>query len=102
MKQPIISFNTKCNYTEHGQRIAATILANGDAYFVDIDRCIDGHIPQHRASIDHLTQRVVMDAYRSGNYEPGYPMALWRHSEQQMEERYAIRAALETAAENAK
>ena len=36
------TWNTGCLYSEHGQRMAATVV-DGEVYFLDLDRRIDGH-----------------------------------------------------------
>lgn len=55
----IIAFNTKRLYSDHGQRIAATQLADGSVAFMDIDRGID-YITTGPCD---LTQSAVMAAY---------------------------------------
>ena len=69
-----ITFNTGREYTEHGQRIAAALLDNGDIYFVDIDRGIDGTIKangltrQDVVDLGLFTQRAIMADYDNGLY----------------------------------
>jgi hypothetical protein len=55
----ILKFNTGREYTENGQRIAATRLENGAIVLLDIDRHIDVMLP---AGVE-LTQADVMLAY---------------------------------------
>ena len=54
-----LAFKTGRDYTEHGQRIAATQLESGHIVMVDIDRGIDYILP---AQVD-FTQRDIMRAY---------------------------------------
>lgn len=61
-----LKFNTGRGYTDKGQRIAAALLDNGDIYFVDIDRMIDGLITGGA-----FTQRGIMAGYDSGSYSYG-------------------------------
>lgn len=55
----IIAFKTGREYTEHGQRIAATKLESGHIVMLDIDRHIDLMLP---AQID-FNQSDIMWAY---------------------------------------
>jgi hypothetical protein len=69
-----IKFNTGRMYGEKGQRIAAALLDNGDIYFVDIDRGIDGTIRANGLSRDDIldlaifTRSSVMSSYDSNDY----------------------------------
>lgn len=54
-----LAFKTGRDYTEHGQRIAATQLNSGHIVMLDIDRHIDYILP---AQIE-FTQRDIMWAY---------------------------------------
>lgn len=54
-----LAFKTGREYTEHGQRIAATKLESGHIIMLDIDRQIDYILP---AQVD-FTQRGIMWAY---------------------------------------
>jgi hypothetical protein len=55
----ILAFQSGRDYTEHGQRIAATQLESGHIVMLDIDRHIDYILP---AQVD-FTQRGIMWAY---------------------------------------
>ena len=55
-----IHFNTKRLYSAHGQRITATLHADGCVTFYDHDRQIDG---EFNLLGDDLSQRAVMLAY---------------------------------------
>jgi hypothetical protein len=55
----ILAFQSGRDYTEHGQRIAATQLDSGHIVMLDIDRHIDYILP---AQIE-FTQRGIMWAY---------------------------------------
>ena len=55
----IIAFQTGREYTENGQRIAATQLDSGHIVMLDIDRQIDYILP---AQVD-FNQRGIMWAY---------------------------------------
>ena len=67
-------FNTGREYTDKGQRVAAALLDNGDIYFNDIDRGIDGTIRANGLTRDDVvdlaifTQRGIMAAYDSNEY----------------------------------
>lgn len=69
-----LKFNTGRYYTDKGQRIAAALLDNGDIYFVDIDRHIDGTVKANGLTIDDVidldlfTQRAIMKAYDDNQY----------------------------------
>jgi len=69
-----IKFNTGREYTDKGQRVAAALLDNGDIYFNDIDRGIDGTIRANGLTRDDVvdlaifTQRGIMAAYDSNEY----------------------------------
>ena len=68
-----IKFKTGREYTEHGQRIAARLLDNGDIVFLDIDRDIDGVISANglnKKDIEDLyfNRTTIMDCYDNGNY----------------------------------
>jgi hypothetical protein len=69
-----IRFNTGRGYTDKGQRVAAALLDNGDIYFVDVDRGIDGTIRSNGLMKDDMldlglfTQRSIMAAYDNGEY----------------------------------
>jgi hypothetical protein len=54
-----LAFKTGREYTEHGQRIAATKLESGHIVMLDIDRHIDYILP---AQVD-FNQRDIMWAY---------------------------------------
>lgn len=54
-----LSFNTKRDYTEFGQRIAAARLESGEIIMLDVDRHIDMLLP---AQIE-FTQSDIMWAY---------------------------------------
>lgn len=54
-----ITFQTGRDYTEHGQRIAATRIESGEIIIVDIDRHLDVMLP---AGVE-LTQSDIMQAY---------------------------------------
>jgi len=69
-----LKFNTGRYYTDKGQRIAAALLDNGDIYFVDIDRHIDGTVKANGLTIDDVidldlfTKRAIMKAYDDNQY----------------------------------
>ena len=71
----ILKFNTGREYTANGQRIAASLLENGDIVFVDVDRQIDGVISAGALTCDdvlafgYFTQRGVMAAYDANQYD---------------------------------
>ena len=71
----VIKFNTGRYYTDKGQRIAAALLDNGDIYFLDVDRHIDGTIMADGLTKDDIigfdmfSQRGIMSAYDAGNYQ---------------------------------
>jgi hypothetical protein len=70
----ILKFNTKREYTKNGQRIAASLLENGDIVFVDVDRQIDGVISAGALTCDDVlalgcfTQRGIMESYDKNEY----------------------------------
>jgi hypothetical protein len=71
-----LKFNTGRQYTEAGQRIAAALLPNGDIYFSDIDRGIDGMICANGANYDeahalYFTRDQIMRAYDHNLYTGG-------------------------------
>ena len=57
-----IQFNTGREYTEHGQRIIATQLDDGQIVVLDLDRHIDLMLP---ATVE-FTQADIMQAYDHG------------------------------------
>ena len=59
-----IVFNTRREYTKHGQRIAATKLADGRVQFVDVDRNVN-HVTKYECE---LTRAAVMSAYDNCEY----------------------------------
>jgi hypothetical protein len=61
-----IQFNTKRLYTEHGQRIVASLHEDGVVTFQDIDRCITGEFPLPQYA--SFNQVEVMHWYDSGQY----------------------------------
>ena len=73
MNEKIAVWNTNAHYTEHGQRIAATIV-NGGIVFFDIDRGIDGLIPLANTVRDLRAQ--AQHGYDYGNY-----VSAWEHSD---------------------
>jgi hypothetical protein len=73
MNEKIASWNTGAHYTEHGQRIAATIV-NGGIVFLDIDRGIDGLIPLANTVRDLRAQ--AQHGYDYGNY-----VSAWEHND---------------------
>jgi hypothetical protein len=81
-----IVFNTGRGYSSHGQRIAATQLADGRVQFVDIDRGIN-HVTKHGCE---LTQAAVMRAYDACAYGEFVDYAAY----------VATRRALETLAQS--
>jgi hypothetical protein len=99
MKENIIKWNTGRYYAAEGQRIAATMLDDGTTvYFVDIDRMIDGHIPNGT-----LERNAIMRAYDHYSREcpsmvEGYPYDQ-RCTESSYERRMEIYNALREAAE---
>lgn len=70
----ILKFNTGREYTANGQRIAASLLENGDIVFVDVDRQIDGVIRAGELTLDDVltfrcfTQREIMKSYDRNEY----------------------------------
>lgn len=58
--KPVISFNTRRMYTEHGQRIAATTAPGERVVFVDIDRGIYG-VSKSRCALDRMSVMWVYD-----------------------------------------
>jgi hypothetical protein len=100
MKQStIIKWNTGRHYAAAGQRIAATLLDDGTTvYFVDIDRMIDGHIPNGT-----LERNAIMRAYDYYSREcasiiEGYPYDQ-RCTQSGYDRRMEIYNALREAAE---
>ena len=73
MSEKIEVWNTGAHYTEHGQRIAATIVKGGIVFF-DIDRGIDGLIPLANTARDLRAQ--AQHGYDYGNY-----VSAWEHSD---------------------
>ena len=63
-----IYWNTGRGYSAHGQRMAATQLADGRVQFVDIDRGID-HVTKYECE---LTRTAVMRAYDNCEYGTRY------------------------------
>lgn len=69
-----IKFNTGREYTDKGQRVAAALLGNGDIYFVDVDRGIDGTIKGNGLTMGDIealglfNQRSIMAAYDNNEY----------------------------------
>ena len=68
-----IKFNTGREYTEHGQRITATLQENGDILFVDVDRHIKGLISAPGFTRDEVAQfffnqSEIMRAYDKNEY----------------------------------
>jgi hypothetical protein len=68
-----IKFKTGREYTEHGQRISACLLDDGDIVFLDIDRGIDGVIRANGISKEdieclYFNRTTIMDCYDNGNY----------------------------------
>jgi hypothetical protein len=63
-----ITWNTRREYTVHGQRIAAARVSGG-IVFVDIDRGIDGFIarPAHAEAWD-FSPAAIMEAYDANIY----------------------------------
>jgi hypothetical protein len=59
-----LTFNTGREYTQHGQRIAATQLESGHIILADIDRHIDVMLP---AQVE-FTQADIMWAYDLNMY----------------------------------
>ena len=71
-----IKFKTGREYTEHGQRIVARLLDNGDIVFLDIDRGIDGVIRANGISKEdiedlYFNRTTIMDCYDNENYSHG-------------------------------
>jgi hypothetical protein len=60
----IIAFNTGREYSQHGQRIAATQLDSGNVVILDIDRHIDVVFP---VGVE-FTQTDIMWAYDRNMY----------------------------------
>ena len=73
MDQKIAVWNTGAQYTEHGQRIAATVVEGG-IVFLDMDRGIDGLIPLANTVRDLRAQ--AQHGYDYGNY-----VSAWEHSD---------------------
>lgn len=75
----IITWNTNRWYGEHGQRMAATQLADGAILFTDIDRGIDGIIKPHEVSghalrLDKSSVMYAYDRYDTFTYWAGVHM----------------------------
>ena len=72
-----LKFNTGRQYTDKGQRIAAVLLDNGDIYFNDIDRHIDGTISANGLTRDEIigfnlfSRNEVMRAYDYSEWKMG-------------------------------
>lgn len=99
MKQSIITWNTGRYYTEHGQRIAATMLDDGTTvYFVDTDRGIDGHIPNGTLQRDAIMRAYDYYSRECQSMIEGYPYDQ-RCTESSYERRMEIYNALREAAE---
>lgn len=69
----MIQFNTGREYTEHGQRITATLQENGAIYFVDVDRHIKGLIEfpgftREEVAQFFFNQSAIMAAYDKNEY----------------------------------
>ena len=62
-----IHFNTGRKYTQHGQRISATLRDDGVVTFYDHDRLIHGQFDLQPFMT--LGRETVMEAYDSGLYE---------------------------------
>ena len=80
MSEQIAVWNTGAHYTEHGQRIAATIVDGVDDYkkpqygivFVDHDRMIDGFIPLTPGARVRDLRQQTQHNYDYGNYSGAY------------------------------
>ena len=72
-----LKFNTQRMYTDKGQRIAAALLDNGDIYFSDIDRHIDGTISANGLTRDEIlgfnlfSRAEIMRAYDHSEWNMG-------------------------------
>ena len=62
-----IHFNTSRKYTQHGQRISATLHDDGHVTFFDHDRHIDGQF-LHAAPDWPFDAAAVMSAYDGNEY----------------------------------
>ena len=99
MKQNIIKWNTGRYYAAEGQRIAATMLDDGTTvYFVDIDRMIDGHIPNGTLERDAIMRAYDYYSRECPSMVEGYPYDQ-RCTESSYERRMEIYNALREAAE---
>lgn len=89
----IITWNTGAHYTEHGQRIAAAVLPNGDVAFIDADRGIDGVLTDLMLEVPDIVdlKAIVMTHYLHGWY---------KHFPRHTEDYYAILEQLTQAALN--
>lgn len=65
----INTFQTGRGYTDHGQRIAFIELPDRRAYFVDVDRGIDGVVPAPIFDDQPVDARHVLAEYDAGRYE---------------------------------
>ena len=73
----IVTWNTDRQYSEHGQRMAATQV--GDVvYFVDIDRGIDGMFHSYERGDESYFRRLVMSMYDSCSYFPNHEQDIRR------------------------
>lgn len=68
-----IKFNTGRDYSVHGQRITATLRADGSIHFVDEDRHIKGLIASPGFTADEVAQYFfnrdsIMRAYDRNEY----------------------------------
>lgn len=63
----VITWNTGCLYTVHGQRMAAARV-DGGIVFVDVDRQIDGFIRDDEGIERALASCMVMQAYLHNRY----------------------------------
>ena len=64
----IITFNSGRQYSDEGQRIGFVVLPDRRAYFVDVDRRIDGTIDAPHFDDQHVTSQHVMQEYDAGRY----------------------------------
>lgn len=77
----ITAWNTGRKYSQHGQRIAATLIDAG-IVFVDLDRGIDGFHALDRMTWEpdstHALMLRAMEAYDCGDYDSAweYPDAI--------------------------
>lgn len=80
MSEKIAVWNTGAHYTEHGQRISATIVDAMDEYekrrygivFVDYDRGIDGFIALTPGARVRDLRQQTQHNYDYGNYTGAY------------------------------